>query len=58
MRTSGAGGSEGWIMVIPVAALIVAASAAAGGPDALLTSLEGTVRGLVRAGVDLLSSIF
>ena len=28
MRTSGAGGSEGWIMVIPIAALIVAASAA------------------------------
>jgi hypothetical protein len=57
MRTSGAGGSEGWIMVIPIAALIVAASAAAGGPEALLLSLDGTVRGLFRAAVDLVSSL-
>jgi hypothetical protein len=57
MRTSGAGGSEGWIIVIPIAALVVAASAAAGGPEALLTSLEGTVRDLVRSAVDLLSSV-
>jgi hypothetical protein len=57
MRTSGAGGSEGWIMVIPIAALIVAASAAAGGPEELMMSLEGTVRGLVRSAVDLLSSV-
>jgi hypothetical protein len=58
MRTSGAGGSEGWIMVIPIAALIVAASAAAGGPEALLMSLESTVRSLVRSAVDLMSSAF
>jgi hypothetical protein len=58
MRTSGAGGSEGWIMVIPIAALIVAASAVAGGPEALLMSLEGTVRSLVRSAVDLASSAF
>jgi hypothetical protein len=57
MRTSGAGGSEGWIIVIPIAALVVAVSAAAGGPEALLTSLEGTVRDLVRSAVDLLSSV-
>ena len=57
MRTSGAGGSEGWIILIPIAALVVAASAAAGGPEALLTSLEGTVRDLVRSAVDLLSSV-
>jgi hypothetical protein len=57
MRTSGAGGSEGWIMAIPIAALIVAASAAAGGPEALLISLEGTVRSLVQSAVDLVGSI-
>ena len=53
MRTSGAGGSEGWIMAIPIVALIVAASAAAGGPEALLMSLESTVRSLVRSAADL-----
>jgi hypothetical protein len=58
MRTSGEGGSEGWIMAIPIAALIIAASAAAGGPEALLTSLEGTVRSLVGSAVDLVSSAF
>ena len=45
-------------MAIPIAALIVAASAAAGGPEALLMSLEGTVRGLVRSAVDLMSLVF
>jgi hypothetical protein len=45
-------------MAIPIAALIIAASAAAGGPEALLTSLEGTVRSLVRSAVDLMSSAF
>ena len=58
MRTSGEGGSEGWIMAIPIAALVIAASAAAGGPEALLTSLEGTVRSLVGSAVDLVSSAF
>jgi hypothetical protein len=58
MRTSGAGGSEGWIMAIPIAALIVAASAAAGGPEALVMSLEGTVRSLVQSAVDLVNSAF
>ena len=58
MRTSGEGGSEGWIMAIPIAALIIAASAAAGGPEAMLTSLEGAVRSLARSAVDLMSSAF
>jgi hypothetical protein len=57
MRTSGAGGSEGWIMAIPIVALIVAASAAAGGPEALLMSLESTVRGLFRSAAVLVSSV-
>ena len=58
MRTSGAGGSEGWIMAIPVAALIVAASFSAGGPDALFMALEGTVRHLVGSAADLLRMLF
>ena len=58
MRTSGEGGSEGWIMAIPIAALVVAASAAAGGPEALLMSLESTVRTLAGSAVHLLSSAF
>jgi hypothetical protein len=44
-------------MAIPIAALIVAASAAAGGPEALLMSLEGTVRSLVQSAVDLVGSV-
>jgi hypothetical protein len=42
-------------MVIPIGALIVAASAAAGGPEALLMSLEGTVRSLLQSAIDLVS---
>ena len=45
-------------MAIPIAALIIAASAAAGGPEALLMSLEGTVRSLVGSAVDLMNSVF
>jgi len=45
-------------MAIPIAALIVAATATAGGPEALLVSLEGTVRSLVGSAVNLMSSVF
>ena len=44
MRTSGGGGAEGWIMAIPMLALIVAGSMATGGVDAVLISVEGTIR--------------
>ena len=44
MRTSGGRGLEGWILVVPVGALIVAATMNNGGADAMLISLEGTIR--------------
>jgi hypothetical protein len=46
------------MMAIPILALIVAAAAAAGGPDALLMSLEGAVREVFRSVADLASRIF
>ena len=45
-------------MAIPVAALIVAASYSAGGPEALFMALEGTVRHLVGSAADLLRMLF
>lgn len=57
MRTSGASGSEGWIMLIPIVALVVAASYSAGGPEALLTSLDGTVRHLFQSAADFVRNV-
>jgi hypothetical protein len=44
MRTSGGRGAEGWIMAIPMLALIIAGSMASGGVDAALITIEGTIR--------------
>jgi hypothetical protein len=45
-------------MAIPIAALVIAASAAAGGPEALLMSLESKVRSMAQSAVHLMSSAF
>ena len=44
-------------MLIPIAALVVAASYSAGGPEALLTSLDGTVRHLFQSAADLVRHV-
>lgn len=44
MRTSGGRGGEGWIMAIPIIALLVVSSMSAGGLDAMLVMLERTIR--------------
>ena len=44
MRTSGARGLEGWMLVIPVAAMVAAATMSNGGAHAMLLMLESTIR--------------
>ena len=58
MRTSGGAGAEGWIMAIPILALIVAASMSAGGYDAMLIGLEGAIRQTVTAVIDFIGGLF
>lgn len=58
MRTSGGRGAEGWIMAIPIVALIVAASASNGGANGMLLMLETTVRQTVTGMLDFLAQLF
>ena len=58
MRTSGARGAEGWIMAIPIFALIVASTMSAGGVDGMLIMLEGVVRTTISSVVDFVSALF
>jgi hypothetical protein len=57
MRTSGGRGYEGWIMAVPLVALLVAASMASGGVDGLLLGLEGMVRQVVASVVHFVSDL-
>ena len=57
MRTSGGRGAEGWIMAIPIFALVVAASMSAGGLDAMLISLEGAIRQTFTAVADFVRGL-
>ena len=45
-------------MVIPIAALLVAASASNGGAGAMLLMLESTVRQTVMSVIDFLGQLF
>lgn len=56
MRTSGGRGAEGWILAIPMLALIVAGSMAGGGVDAVLITIEGTIRETCTAIVNFVRS--
>jgi len=58
MRTSGGRGAEGWIMAIPIVALLVAASASNGGPSGMLLMLETTVRRTVTGVLDFVAQLF
>jgi hypothetical protein len=58
MRTSGGRGSESWIMVIPLAAMFVAATISNGGPDGMILLLEGTIRATITAVVTFFSHLF
>jgi hypothetical protein len=58
MRTSGGRGAEGWIVAIPLLALVVAASMSAGGPEAMLRMLDDTIRTTMGSVVDLVRGLF
>ena len=58
MRASGGPGLEGWMIVIPALALLVAMSNSAGGYEATLMALEGAVRGAVTAVIDFVGSLW
>lgn len=58
MRTSGGRGAEGWIMIFPILALIVAASMSSGGLNASLISLESAVRQTIMSVVGFVSRLF
>ena len=57
MRTSGGRGAEGWIMAIPMVALIVAGSMASGGLDAVLVVVEGAIRETLSSVVQFFKSL-
>ena len=58
MRTSGGRGAEGWIMGIPIFALIVASTISAGGVDGMLIVLEAVIRTTITSAVDFVSALF
>jgi len=46
------------MLVVPVAALVVAASTSAGGLNAVLLTLESTIRHTFNAGLALITRLF
>ena len=50
MRASGGRGADAWMLVIPVIALVVAGSMSAGGLNAVLLTIESTIRNAFNAG--------
>ena len=58
MRTSGGRGAEGWIMAIPIVALIFAATVSNGGVNGMLLMIETTVRQTVTGVLDFLGQLF
>jgi hypothetical protein len=58
MRTSGGSGNEGWIMAIPLIALIAVASLSTGGIDGALSVLDGTLRHTVASVARFISQLF
>jgi hypothetical protein len=58
MRTSGGRGADAWMLAIPVLALLVAGSMSAGGVDAVLLTVESTIRHTVVAGLEFVTKLF
>jgi hypothetical protein len=57
MRTTGGRGFEGWMMAIPLIALVVAASMVNGGVDGLLYGIDSTVRQVLTAMADFVRDV-
>jgi hypothetical protein len=58
MRTSGGRGYEGWILAIPVIALLIVASLRTGGVEGLLYDLNSAFRDLGAAVADFVRHAF
>ena len=58
MRASGGRGADAWMLTIPVVALMVAASMSSGGLNALLLTLESTIRHTFNAGLTFITQLF
>jgi hypothetical protein len=58
MRTSGGRGADGWMVAIPILALLVASTMSAGGIDAMLIMLEGILRTTITSVVDFVRTLF
>ena len=58
MRTSGRSGAEGWMVVIPVLALMVALSMSNDGPRQILTAAERTIRETVTTAANWILAFF
>lgn len=58
MRTSGGRGAEGWIVGIPIIALIVAATMSAGGVHFMLIMVDDAARTIITTVVDFVRALF
>jgi hypothetical protein len=58
MRTSGGRGADGWMIGIPIMALLLATSMSAGGPQAMLMTLEGVVRHTFTTAMEFVRGLF
>ena len=58
MRASGGRGAEGWIVVIPIAALVVAMSMNNGGAHETLLALERVIRDTLTTAFQFVRELF
>jgi hypothetical protein len=57
MRASGGRGADAWMLVIPVLALVVAGAMSEGGLNAVLLTLESTIRHTFSAGLTFIAKL-
>jgi len=58
MRTSGGRGAEGWIVVVPVAALLVAMTMNNGGAHETLLTMERVIRDTFTTAFQFVRELF
>ena len=58
MRTNGGRGADGWIVLIPLVALLVVSTMSGGGINAMLSLLDDTVRSAVTSLVEFVDGLF
>ena len=58
MRSSGGRGADGWMIGIPLLALVVASTMSAGGLNSMLLTLESGIRHSFTAAVAFVSKLF